>query len=129
MCVEEQADRRLDAAFSLLHSPVQRSTIGHEYVHLILARLPDAARNLCRPEVVSVRETARQLGELLGRPPHFTGTEASTALLANPRRICAELGAPAVGLESLVRWTADWVKKDGRSLGKPTHFEVRDGRY
>lgn len=96
---------------------------------LDLARVPAAAWNLCRPEVVSVRETARQLGGLLGRSPRFTGTESGTALLANPRRICAELGSPAVGWEPLLRWTADWVKKDGRSLGRPTHFEVRDGRY
>jgi hypothetical protein len=29
----------------------------------------------------------------------------------------------------MLRWVADWVRRGGRSLGKPTHFEVRDGTY
>jgi hypothetical protein len=32
-------------------------------------------------------------------------------------------------METLLRWTAQWVKQGGRDLGKPTHFEVRDGNY
>jgi len=31
--------------------------------------------------------------------------------------------------EQLIRWTADWVSRSMPSLGKPTKYEVRDGRY
>jgi len=31
--------------------------------------------------------------------------------------------------EQMVRWTADRVSRGGKSHGKPTHFEVRDGKY
>jgi hypothetical protein len=34
-----------------------------------------------------------------------------------------------VGLGTLLDWTAAWARRGGRSLGKPTHFEVRDGQY
>jgi hypothetical protein len=34
-----------------------------------------------------------------------------------------------VTLDQLVHWTADWVARGGRDLGKPTHFEATDGRY
>ena len=94
-----------------------------------LADSPPSVWNLCRPELFSVRATAARLGELLGKTPHFTGKEESTALLGNSSRICASLGPPAVSLESMLRWIADWVKQGGRTLGKPTHFEVRDGKY
>ena len=96
---------------------------------LALASAPPAAFNLCRPEVFSVRDTARQLGERLGRTPHFQGEESPTALLGNSARLCAQLGPPAVTLDRLIDWAAHWVQAGGKDLGRPTHFEVRDGQY
>ena len=96
---------------------------------LSLAASPPWAWNLCCPEVLSVRAVASQLGELLGRAPSFAGTEARTALLGNATPICARLGPPSVPLETMLRWIAHWVKQGGRNLGRPTHFEVRDGNY
>ncbi len=96
---------------------------------LALAAAPPIALNLCRPEIFQVRQIAMQLGELLGRAPVFTGSESATALLGNPSRICAELGPPPTPMETMLRWTAHWVKQGGRDLGRPTHFEVRDGKY
>ena len=94
-----------------------------------LAATPPSVWNLCRPDIYSVRAVATRLGELLDRAPVFAGTENATALLANPARLCAALGAPPTPLETMLRWIASWVKLGGRSLGKPTHFEVRDGKY
>jgi nucleoside-diphosphate-sugar epimerase len=96
---------------------------------LDLATAPPSAWNLCRPEVFSVRATAVRLGELLGRAPNFQGMESGTAILGNAGRICGRLGAPAVPFETLLHWVVHWVKLGGRNLGRPTHFEVRDGKY
>jgi nucleoside-diphosphate-sugar epimerase len=96
---------------------------------LSLASCPPTIRNLCRPETFSVRSIAAQFGEWLGRAPRFTGSESPSALLCNPRRLCDELGEPSTPLTSMVRWIADWVRRDGGTLGKPTGFEVRDGNY
>ncbi len=38
-------------------------------------------------------------------------------------------GPPRVDLERMLDWTADWVQRGGASLGKPTHYEARDGKY
>jgi hypothetical protein len=32
-------------------------------------------------------------------------------------------------LLTMVDWVAEWVARGGRALGKPTKFEVRDGRF
>jgi len=96
---------------------------------LALASSPPATFNLCRPEVFSVREVATRLGQLLNRSPLFTGTEAPTALLGNAAKICEALGPPVIQLETLLQWVADWVKSERKNLGRPTHFEVRDGQY
>ena len=38
-------------------------------------------------------------------------------------------GLPQADTERLIGWTADWVARSMPSLGKPTKYEVRDGRY
>jgi nucleoside-diphosphate-sugar epimerase len=96
---------------------------------LALAKVPPQVLNLTGPAVLSVRELALRFGDLLGQTVRFSGTEADTALLSNPARACALLGPPAAALEKVLRWTAHWVQGGGRLLDKPTHFEVRDGRY
>jgi nucleoside-diphosphate-sugar epimerase len=96
---------------------------------LALTGLPHAAYNLTSTETLSARKIAMRLGELMGKPAQFSGTESETALLGNTMKLRAQLGDPPTPLDAMIRWTADWVKRGGRSLGKPTHFEVRDGRY
>ncbi|NJR43161.1 MAG: epimerase, partial [Akkermansiaceae bacterium] len=39
------------------------------------------------------------------------------------------LGEPEAKLEELMEWVARWVEIGGRSLNKPTKFEVSDGRF
>jgi Nucleoside-diphosphate-sugar epimerases len=87
------------------------------------------ALNVTGPETVSIREAALRLGALLGRSPAFTGEEADTALLSNAGRAFSLLGYPSVSLDTLLEWVAAWIGRGGRLLGKPTHYETRDGRY
>lgn len=94
-----------------------------------LTTAPLSVWNLCRPEVFSVRAVAELVGHQLRVTPRFSGRESGTALLGNARKLCAELGPPPTGIETIARWTAHWVSIGGRTLSKPTHFDVRDGQY
>jgi nucleoside-diphosphate-sugar epimerase len=85
--------------------------------------------NVTGPGVLSIRDLAEQFGTVFGKPVHFTGTESGTALLSNARIGLERLGAPRVPVGQLIEWIADWVAHGGRSLGKPTHFESRDGKF
>lgn len=96
---------------------------------LELATHPSAAFNLTGPNVVSVRQVATRFSELFGRPAHLVGAEADTALLNNAAALCRILGPPPTALDTMIRWTAHWVRNGGRTLDRPTHFEVRDGKY
>ncbi len=79
------------------------------------------------PEVYRIGTPAEGLGELLGKPVKFAGWESDSPLIGNRTKLRAVLGQPTTTLETMLRWTADRVRRGGRSLGKPTHFEARDG--
>ena len=80
-------------------------------------------------DALSVRALATALGERLGVAAKIVGREAETALLSDASEAARLFGPPSVPIATLLDWVADWVANDGASLGKPTKFEVRDGRF
>jgi len=93
------------------------------------AAVPPRAFNVTGPEVLSVRRVCERFGELFGVTPRFAGTEADTALLSNAAAGIATLGPLLVSSDQLIEWVADWLKRGGRVLNRPTHFEARDGKF
>ncbi|HEY8715597.1 MAG TPA: hypothetical protein VIM00_09465, partial [Candidatus Acidoferrum sp.] len=61
--------------------------------------------------------------------PLFTGDESSSALLSNGAKAHQLFGYPSVTVPEMIEWTAAWVSAGGSRLNKPTHFEVRDGKF
>lgn len=90
---------------------------------------PPRVANLAGPVVLSVRHVAEQFGRLLDKLPEFTGREAADALLSNGTLGYELCGRPRVAVDEMIAWIADWIRRGGTSLGKPTHFEVRNGTY
>lgn len=96
---------------------------------LPLATSPASALNLTGKEILSVRETALKLGQLMGKPVTFTGKESTTALLNNSTKAHQLLNQPLISIDQMLQWTATWVQSGNPLLNKPTHFQVRDGKY
>jgi nucleoside-diphosphate-sugar epimerase len=90
---------------------------------------PPLLLNLTGPESLGVRQTCERFGELFGRTPVFVGAAAPTALLSNASRAFRLVGSPSVSADQLIAWVADWLLRGGPTLGKPTHFDTRDGKY
>jgi nucleoside-diphosphate-sugar epimerase len=90
---------------------------------------PPFVLNLTGPETLSVRYVCQQLGLLMGREVKFAGLEAPTAYLNNAALSNRLFGYPRVSAQQVIAWAADWVRRGGESLGKPTHFETRDGKF
>jgi NAD dependent epimerase/dehydratase family len=90
---------------------------------------PASPINVSGREILAVRDLATKFGALLGREPVIIGQEQSTAWLTDTSQAVKFFGPPVVDTPQLIAWTADWVARAMPNLGKPTKYEVRDGRY
>jgi nucleoside-diphosphate-sugar epimerase len=96
---------------------------------LAYATAPPNVINITGLELLSVRKVANEFGQRLGKQVRFEGTESSDALLSNAHKAFELFGHPEVRVEQMIDWIVVWLKKDGPTLAKPTHFEERAGRF
>ncbi len=85
--------------------------------------------NLTGPELLSVRDVAQSLATRWGKTARIDGTESPDALLSDPARCFTTLDRPRVNADTLIEAVASWIERGGVLLGKPTHFESRDGKF
>jgi len=93
------------------------------------ATKPTTPINVTGPETIEISWLAAEFGKLLDKKPKLTGRPAPTGWLNNASRMIKEFGSPSVPLAKMIEWTADWLSRDMTTLNKPTHYEVRDGKY
>lgn len=90
---------------------------------------PTTPINVSGHETLLVRDLAAKFGRLFGRDPVIVGEEQPTAWLTDTTQAVKLFGHAVVDTDQLVAWTADWVAREMPNIGKPTKYEVRDGRY
>jgi len=124
-----QAGEPVDVAMGHVNLIWQGDANARALQCLEVAESPARAMNITGPETVSVRELAHRFAAWFGCEAVITGSEAPAAWLNNAGDSFREFGYPSVALDSMIEWVAAWVQSGGSTLGKPTHFEVRDGKY
>lgn len=86
--------------------------------------------NVTGPEIASVEEAAREMGRLMGKPVAFSReTSGDRGYLSNAAKRNALFGKPEMPLAEMIRLQCGWIMAGGASIGKPTHFEVNDGKF
>ena len=90
---------------------------------------PPLVLNLTGPETLSVRYIAEEFGRRFNLQPVFLSEELPTALLSNAAKAHQLFGYPTVTALEMIDWIAGWISLGGSRLNKPTHFEVRDGKF
>jgi uncharacterized protein YbjT (DUF2867 family) len=96
---------------------------------LALAESPPKILNVTGPGMIGIREVAETFGRLFDKPATFTGADSGRAYLNDASEANALFGPPSVPVDRVIQWIADWIRRGGESLGKPTHFETQDGKY
>jgi len=90
---------------------------------------PPFVLNITGPETLSVREIAVAFGRHFAVEPQFSSEPAPSALLNNAAKARQLFGETIVKPAEMIEWTANWIKQGGATLGKPTHFQTRDGKF
>lgn len=90
---------------------------------------PPYILNVAGPETLSTRRVCEFMADRMGRSVEFTGQESDAALLSNGQKGLERFGYPRIGTQRMIEMACDWVAGGGETLGKPTKFEVRDGRF
>ena len=96
---------------------------------LARATSPPYVVNVTGGEKLSVREIAERFATRFGTTASFDGREGPDALLSDTSRMQQDFAPPAVSLDEMIHRVSDWVDAGGSTLGKPTRFEARDGRF
>ena len=79
---------------------------------------------------VDTEAAAQEFGKLLGKKVEFMYPESGDKCYLNNASKMAELfGVPEVDIPQMIQWQADWIKSGGRTINKPTHFEVNNGKF
>lgn len=124
-----QRGETVDVTMGWLNCIWQGDACARAIQCLGLAAIPPRVLNVTGPEKLCIRDLATEFGRRFGRPPVFTGTEAPTAWLADASESMRLFGPPTVPVAAMLDLVAAHVQAGGRLLGKPTHFETRDGKF
>lgn len=122
-------DKPVDLAMGFANVIWQADANAMALCALADADVPPRIVNVAGPELLEVREVCQRFGRLFNKTCHFVGDAAPTALLSNSQFACARYDKPRVSLDALIDWTADWLSRGGVTWQRPTHFQVRDGRF
>ena len=102
---------------------------AHALASLVDCDTPPFIVNVTGAATLSVRTISEELAERMNQPVTFLGEESPTALLNNANASHNRYGLPEVTTAEMINSVAGWVNQNGASLGKPTGFEVRDGKF
>ena len=91
---------------------------------------PANTLNITGPEILSVRFVANEFAKTFEKEVQFIGNEEKSLMyLSNAARAAGLFGYPLVPAQQMISWQAAWIRSGGRSLDKPTHFEVTNGSF
>jgi nucleoside-diphosphate-sugar epimerase len=119
----------IDLSMGHLNFIWQRDANEHALRSFGLSATPPAIVNVTGAEVLAVRDLAERLGVALGIDPVLTGEPAATALLNDASKSHRLFGSPLTSTDEAILAVAQWLQAGHATLGKPTKFEARDGKF
>jgi hypothetical protein len=93
------------------------------------AAVPAVPLNITGPETVSLKNVAGKFGEIMGKEVIYEGKSGKKCYLNDASEAFRLFGYPEKTVSEMIEAQAQWIINGGKSLGKPTHFEVNNGKF
>lgn len=129
IAVAVRSGQPIDLAMGHVNVIWQRDANAVALRSLAHCSTPPLVLNVTGPETVSVRAVALEFGRMFGLEPGFVGVESDHALLSDATRCRRMFGPPSMSVPEMIERVGRWLLAGGRSLGKPTGFGEREGRF
>ena len=109
----------------------QSDALAHAILALEHVATSPFAINVTGTEILKVRDLAAEFAKRFGNEDslQITGEEADEVWLNDASKAHQLFGKPEVSTETMIDWIVAWLQAGGDTLGKPTKFEVKDGKY
>lgn len=122
-------DQEVDLSMGYVNVIWQGDANEYALRSLLHGSSPPNILNVTGPETLSVKWLAECFGQLMEKKPRFASEPQPTALLSDSTKMQHLLGPPKVDIHQMIRWTVDWMLHGGKAINKPTHFQIRDGKF
>ena len=93
------------------------------------AASPAEILNITGEGILSVKDVAEEMGAIMNKPVQLVSQGRDHSYLNDASKAFQYFGKPSVSSKDLIRMQAEWIMQGGKSLNKPTHFEVDDGKF
>jgi nucleoside-diphosphate-sugar epimerase len=122
-------DEPVDVTVPVANVIWQRDACARAIQSLLHVASPPTLLNVTGAEKIDVRDVAEIFGSLFGRKPTFRGNTQSSAWHVDSTRSFELFGPNLTPLRQMIEGVAAYLSAEGRLLGKPTNFQVLDGRF
>jgi hypothetical protein len=119
----------IDLGVSVANVIWQRDACARAIQSLLHVESPPKKLNVTGVEQVHVRDVANRFATILDRKPIFVGKAQPAVWLIDARQSMRLFGPLHTELGTMIDGVASYLAANGRLLGKPTHYEVLDGRF
>jgi len=119
----------VDLTASVANVIWQRDACARAVQSLLYVESPPRILNVTGAEKLEIKAIAEKFGVIFGRKPVFQGTPQPAVWHVDSGRSAKLFGRTLVPVDTMIQGVGTYLAAGGRLLGKPTHFEVVDGKF
>ena len=123
------AGEPVDITMGVFNLIWQGDAVARAIQCLLHVSSPPKLLNVTGPEKIPLADVAERFGKVFGKKPVLTGTPAKEAWHSDASESIRLFGPTTKSLDEMIAMVADHLRAGGKLLGKPTHFETRDGKF